>query len=954
MDKSSTPAKPRPKREMQDEVSDADDAGTSNPTPGGRNNHAQKRRVRRAPASTEFDIQDRAGQGLSVSIGGAWRPAIWHHRLVIGLDREKYGVHLYDTEPPRRGDDQPTEDITTFLAGQKSWAFGSKEGRPSILFQLYPKIDQYPDRNKVVPWLEWEIDGETKIVLDVVSRSPLRDFKNIPVQLASNVEGGRLEAMGREDSRITSSDFLQHMIPLLNENGEPKRDEKGVILSDRPSRHVLDYVRTQFRNQCRCLSWRTLRYGSVFDRQLLKDITKQDKDANTTRNLPDLSHSEISAIRSSARNAELDKGIGARLAAKDESQLDSARNSPKQSGTKVYEEDGTADLPEYSDVDDLPDVLLDQTSGNNTPAQRRGNRASRKMSKLFDVAGTSSQTLVGDTVQTGFEVIDPALLTPAASQITTITTTTTEHAEPSTKNTGQNTPQLPVTTLNIPATSSPPTADTTKAVSAPRGSASPSLVTSAPSTDTQDPSDPSADSEKAVQSTAATKSTAVTKTRPVLSLNTATTEEQLGNDLPSPKRRCTTNEGGDPDSDSIQVTNNSKLRTQSPELSLQHQNIASPPYPTNVQELLEQFGATSRPGGAASPLLNSGAVNTTISSTQEKAQPVNQSSESPQPNSPDEALPAIPTSATPIRSRSVSPAPAMPSSYQPIQPRPAPPSPMLHHNQMQMLSAEQARFAATSDRVSSLELSKARLFNAWLKDQADTSDGAALYGPRFNISLSSLGSNNSARTDAEMRTFMSSYNIPGNWSASSIDLRQNEELRQAVHQAICEAAHWDARNYVENSNLSRVDLSTDGGFFLARAFWASITPNDCRFWNFTSTEQLNRSLHAALWRYRQLTGRALAAPGHPAFLAVETSYHDAWCEIYRQIFLPYFLRFKDPVEAACWAPQLGMLAKWEGGAESWARSPTHVQDGFACRFDVEGRGALDPRRDATMKRPSRP
>lgn len=273
---------------------------------------------------------------------------------------------------------------------------------------------------------------------------------------------------------------------------------------------------------------------------------------------------------------------------------------------------------------------------------------------------------------------------------------------------------------------------------------------------------------------------------------------------------------------------------------------------------------------------------------------------------------------------------------------------MLPHNQMQMPTPEQARFAATSERTSSLEILKARLFNTWLQEQADTSTGAAVYGPAFNISLSRLGLNNSARTDAEMRTLMSSYDIPGNWSASSIDLRQNEKLRQAVHEAICEAAYWDVRNYLEDSNLSRIDLTTDGGFFLARAFWSSIIPNDCRFRNFASTDHLNASLYAASWRYKQLTCRNFGTPGYPAFLAQETSYQDAWCEIYRQIFLPYFLRFKDPVEAACWAPELGMLAKWDGGAEGWERSPTHVRDGFGCRSDVEGRGALDPSRDATL------
>ncbi len=942
-------------------MSETEDAGTSNSTPRGRKDQAHKKGtssasplfpdhdilsptcaliVPCASAGTGFDIQDRAGQGLSVSLRGTWWPAMWHHHLVIGLDRNNYGPHLYDVEPPRRNDSQPVEDITTFLAGQKSWAFESKDARPSILFQLYPRMNQYPDRNKAVPWLKWEVDGVSKIVLDVISRSPLREFRNIPLQLASNVEGGRLEAMSREDSRITSKDFLQRMIPFLDENGEPRIYEGGVLLSDRPTVHELNYVKTRFRNQCRCLSWTTLRTDSVFDRRLLKDITKQDREANTTRNLPDLSPSESTAIRSSARYAEVDKGIGAGIAANDESQLDSTPNSAEQSETEVQGGKAIADVAEDGNVNALFDILLRQTSvettENEIPVKRHRKGASRKKSEQVDVARVSSRPSVGDTVPDSYQVIDPALLAPAASQ------TSTEHAEQSTRNTGRNTLQPLLTTHDTPATSSPSAVSAPKIVSDPKDSVSADQATSTPSTDTQKSS---ADRENAVQATAATK------VDPVSSINTATTEEQLGNDPPSPRRKYT-NEGEDPDSDSIQVTNNSERlqrRTQSPDLSLKRQRNISPPYPTNVQELLEQFGATSRRGGAPSPLLNSRAVNTTIPFIQEEGRAIDQNPESPQPNTPDEASPATQESGTVSRSRSVSPAPAMAGPYRPIQPRPSsatPPSPMLHHNQMQALTPEQAHFAAVSDRISSLEIVKARLFNAWLEEQVDTSTGAALYGPRFNIPLSRLGLNNSARTDAEMRSFMSSYNIPENWSASSIDLRQNEGLRQAVQEAICQAAYWDARNYVENTNLSIIDLTTDGGFFLARAFWSSITPNDCRFWNFTSTNQLNASLYAAMWRYKQLTYRNFGTPGYPAFLAVETSYQDAWCEMYCQIFLPYFLRFKDPVEAACWAPELGMLAKWEGGPERWESSPTHVYDGFGCRSDVEGRGALDPRGDA--------
>jgi hypothetical protein len=133
---------------------------------------------------------------------------------VSSLDRAVYGPQLYDVEPPRRNGQQ-SQHITTFLNHQKSWAFDNKEHRPDILFKLFPDADQYPDRKKPVPMLRWKIDGVERYVVDVFSRNPLRQFDNIPIQLASNVEGGRLEAMVREDSRITIDDFLQRIIPLL-------------------------------------------------------------------------------------------------------------------------------------------------------------------------------------------------------------------------------------------------------------------------------------------------------------------------------------------------------------------------------------------------------------------------------------------------------------------------------------------------------------------------------------------------------------------------------------------------------------------------------------------------------------------------------------------------------------------------------------------------------------------
>lgn len=42
-------------------------------------------------------------------------------------------------------------------------------------------------------------------------------------------------------------------------------------------------------------------------------------------------------------------------------------------------------------------------------------------------------------------------------------------------------------------------------------------------------------------------------------------------------------------------------------------------------------------------------------------------------------------------------------------------------------------------------------------------------------------------------------------------------------------------------------------------------------------------------------------------------------------------------------PELGVMSEWEGGPERWERSLSHRNDVFGCRFDREGKKALDPR-----------
>jgi hypothetical protein len=419
------------------------------------------------------------------------------------------------------------------------------------------------------------------------------------------------------------------------------------------------------------------------------------------------------------------------------------------------------------------------------------------------------------------------------------------------------------------------------------------------------------------------------------------------------KRKIT---GGEENSDSsaIEVKSYSGHEAESSAPSPKRQKIKPPT--DSVHQLLADFSATSQSG---SPSLNFGNANNFASFANAPAGSVQQRPESPQLYGPYGRATIRPNSAPLIRPRSYFPAPSIsspfiqPKPYSPdpsnsaslVQPRsysPVPPKQTAEHNEASVIRAQQARFASVTNQILEHEVLKATLMKAWKKQQVDSANGGALYGPTLNIHVSQLGRNTSVRTDTEVRTILSGFEIPPHWSSSSVDLRQNPALREAVHNAMCESDRFDHRNYCQDlPNVLNID--TEGGFFLAPSQISVVGLKDGRFWNFTSTSALNASLHSAMWRYKQLTGRDFYPPeAGDAFLAQDCTYHAAWCEIRRQVFLPYFLRFADPVEAMSWMPELEFLARWEGSPENWQRCRNHARDVFGCRYDLVGRRVLDP------------
>jgi hypothetical protein len=939
MGKASTPRKTRAQKIVGFEDDGSTAAARSIPAPTGTNDQIRKRECKSfanspdfhctahmfivtcQPPNTQFEVEDREDQGLCVHLDGSWWPAIWHHELVAILDKHKYGVHLYDFEPPRRNDTQAPQDITSFLANQKRWDFERKEHRPDIIFQLYPYVDQFPDRNKAVPWLGIEVRGVMRIVLDIFSRRPLRDFKNIPLQLATNVEGGRLEAMCREDCRIDTEDFLQRMIPVLDVIGEPQRDGQGAVFSERPLKNPLNNVKTQFRNKCRCLSWNTFSHDSAFDKRLLSEITKADIDTNTTKNLPDLSCDEITEVRSLAKGRR-SKVTGAtedtdsEATARNDSGPDLEQSAANLSVQTSRSNRAAADAEKYRDVQPSRETTLDSMwkrviDTGLVAKRRRGRPKATKKTQNVD-SGAPFYPRSGpphlrteDAVQHGFDINHPTLTT--------------------------------VITF-------PPSADYAhQNGSHPNDPARIARGASAPSTDKQD--------HLALPESSG-QPTAVTPIEPSQGAAAGTMKDHLDEDQSTLKRKLT---GGEENSDSsaIEVNGYSGHEAESSVPSPKRQRIKPPT--DNVHQLLADFSATSRSG---SPALNFGNAHNFASFSNAPAGSVQQRPENPQLYGPHGRAPIPPNSTPLIRPRSCSPAP--PNSAPFIQPRPyspapsnsaslvqptsyspVPPKPTAEHNEASVIRTQQARFASVTYQVSEHEVLKATLMRGWKKQQVDTANGGALYGPTLNIHVSQLGRNTSVRTDTEVRTFLSGFEIPPHWSLSSIDLRQNPALREAVHNAMCESDRFDYRNYRQDlPNVLNID--TEGGFFLAPSQISVVGFKDGRFWNFISTSALNASLHSATWRYKQLTGRDFYPPeAGDAFLAQDCTYHAAWCEIRRQVFLPYFLRFADPVEAMSWMPELGFLARWEGSPENWQRCKSHATDVFGCWYDLVGRRALD-------------
>ncbi|KAI4275283.1 MAG: hypothetical protein LQ337_003338 [Flavoplaca oasis] len=150
-----------------------------------------------------FEIRDPRDSNRQVK-------AVFHHqirRYLIERDRLRYGNYRYELKKGKKPEDP--EDQTAPHPKWLGWGFVKNTPMPPILYRYKRAGHQDPDYDiGEIMW--WR--GHAVVDID---KYALRDIRDIPSTLASNVEGGLLEAIERTDSRIRhQGKQFSELIPL--------------------------------------------------------------------------------------------------------------------------------------------------------------------------------------------------------------------------------------------------------------------------------------------------------------------------------------------------------------------------------------------------------------------------------------------------------------------------------------------------------------------------------------------------------------------------------------------------------------------------------------------------------------------------------------------------------------------------------------------------------------------
>ncbi|KAL8667701.1 MAG: hypothetical protein Q9202_000556 [Teloschistes flavicans] len=277
--------------------------------------------------------------------------AVFHHqirRYLIERDTRLYGAYKYPHNGHPFTRKVPFEDQTAPHPDQIGWCFTKgKDYLPGILLQ-WQRAGR-PDPPYDIRPMYWR----RHLVLDT-DRNPILDFWHIPSTLASNAEGGLLEALERLDSRCRHQDLAARQYgrtPLMWPTLKDLKNHDNKLAQQM----------RRFRERTSSIPWSDKRSGSeAFVQWVENNLSEGQKAANTTRGLLSPSESRFSKLKLNNAGKNPERARDKKDAAKNTIYLNGIRRRVEKAEAKEIEKYGR--VMEFTPVkdtlhedDDMPD-----------------------------------------------------------------------------------------------------------------------------------------------------------------------------------------------------------------------------------------------------------------------------------------------------------------------------------------------------------------------------------------------------------------------------------------------------------------------------------------------------------------------------------------------------------------------------------------------------------------------
>ena len=219
-----------------------------------------------------------------------WISAVYHDDIRPRLIHEASLLGQYD-DTPAQG--YGAHDITAFHPDHEHWGSGERDDwhkiTGNVLYRFSPGVGPFP--NYIVD--TWFDNG--RIVLDGRGH-PMKKYRDIPLTCSSEIEGWRIEAIRRQDPRISMTD-LQARMPRFIEgpktgNGRYKNKKHAIWALSTIGMRV-----TRFRWENSIPAWDTNGSSNAYNDAIWARMSEKQRKNNTTEGIVPLNSEERAELK---------------------------------------------------------------------------------------------------------------------------------------------------------------------------------------------------------------------------------------------------------------------------------------------------------------------------------------------------------------------------------------------------------------------------------------------------------------------------------------------------------------------------------------------------------------------------------------------------------------------------------------------------------------------------------